>query len=355
MVQMYGAGLERIVELIEDEETRDRLAADELVAGLLMIHDLYPVPLEERVAQALDTVRPYMESHGGNVELLGHRGRGRAAAARGELQVVPGVVVDARAGGAAGAAGGGAGPARHGRGGGRSRRTRTPASPACRCRSCRQTARPSWHALDIDAAGDARDRRTSPACRSSSQTWTGRCSRIATRARAVTAPLDGGVLDRRRALVSELRPAATSCRRPDARWTTSTSSSQPVPLLREAEADQGGAVKPLDEAVATRRKALMVSGLRGLAQPKPPTPVSADERCDLCSTTRAARPPAHAQPLRAPDRLRVRELLGAPVGRRRTSAPRAAARCGSTASSCRRSCGRSSGSRSGWPSSCTRA
>lgn len=71
VVQMYGAGLERIVELIDDEETRDRLAADELVAGLLMIHDLYPVPLEERVMQALDSVRPYMESHGGNIELLG--------------------------------------------------------------------------------------------------------------------------------------------------------------------------------------------------------------------------------------------------------------------------------------------
>ena len=70
VVQMYGAGLERIVELIEDEETRDRLAADELVAGLLMIHDLYPVPLEERVTAALDSVRPYMESHGGNIELL---------------------------------------------------------------------------------------------------------------------------------------------------------------------------------------------------------------------------------------------------------------------------------------------
>ena len=71
VVQMYGAGLERIVELIEDEETRDRLASDELVAGLLMIHDLYPVPIEERVMAALDSVRPYMESHGGNIELLG--------------------------------------------------------------------------------------------------------------------------------------------------------------------------------------------------------------------------------------------------------------------------------------------
>ena len=44
-------------------------------------------------------------------------------------------------------------------------------------------------------------------------------------------------------------------------------------------------MKPLDEAVANRRKALMISGLRGLAQPKPPTPVSAEERCDLCGTT----------------------------------------------------------------------
>jgi Fe-S cluster biogenesis protein NfuA/nitrite reductase/ring-hydroxylating ferredoxin subunit len=70
VVQMYGAGLERIVTLVGDE-THAELARDELVSGLLMIHDLYPVPLEQRVVQALDTVRPYMESHGGNVDLLG--------------------------------------------------------------------------------------------------------------------------------------------------------------------------------------------------------------------------------------------------------------------------------------------
>ena len=70
VVQMYGAGLERIVELA-DPGTRDAMSKDDLVAGLLMIHDLFPVPIEERVMQALDTVRPYMESHGGNVELLG--------------------------------------------------------------------------------------------------------------------------------------------------------------------------------------------------------------------------------------------------------------------------------------------
>jgi Fe-S cluster biogenesis protein NfuA/nitrite reductase/ring-hydroxylating ferredoxin subunit len=70
VVQMYGAGLERIVELT-DADTRAAFADDQLVASLLMIHDLYPVPIEERVQEALDNVRPYMESHGGNVELLG--------------------------------------------------------------------------------------------------------------------------------------------------------------------------------------------------------------------------------------------------------------------------------------------
>jgi hypothetical protein len=44
-------------------------------------------------------------------------------------------------------------------------------------------------------------------------------------------------------------------------------------------------VKPLDEAVANRRRALMIAGLRGLAEPKPPTPVAMDERCDLCGST----------------------------------------------------------------------
>src|SRR4051812_23952138 len=76
VIQMYGAGLERIVETIAaagpaGEPISDALVADGLVGSLLLIHDLYPVPLEERVTAALERVRPYMESHGGNVELLG--------------------------------------------------------------------------------------------------------------------------------------------------------------------------------------------------------------------------------------------------------------------------------------------
>jgi Fe-S cluster biogenesis protein NfuA/nitrite reductase/ring-hydroxylating ferredoxin subunit len=75
VVQMYGAGLERILAALfeggpEGERIAGSLADDPLVATLLLIHDLHPVPLEQRVQQALDSVRPYMESHGGNVELL---------------------------------------------------------------------------------------------------------------------------------------------------------------------------------------------------------------------------------------------------------------------------------------------
>ncbi len=71
VVAMYGAGLERIFSSPEGERLAASLSEDPVVATLLLIHDLHPVPLEQRVQEALQTVRPYMESHGGNVEFLG--------------------------------------------------------------------------------------------------------------------------------------------------------------------------------------------------------------------------------------------------------------------------------------------
>ena len=50
--------------------TPQALADDELVSHLLMLHGIHPVPLEARVRGALDEVRPYLASHGGNVELV---------------------------------------------------------------------------------------------------------------------------------------------------------------------------------------------------------------------------------------------------------------------------------------------
>lgn len=73
LMELYGEGLERIMAAVDDE-TAARLAEDGVIASLLLMHGLYPVPLEARVREALDSVRPYMESHGGNVELLGVSG-----------------------------------------------------------------------------------------------------------------------------------------------------------------------------------------------------------------------------------------------------------------------------------------
>ena len=75
VMDMYGEGLTRIVEILEEKgdaaaDVKQRLVDDGIVASLLLIHDLYPVPVGERVAEALEGVRPYMESHGGNVELI---------------------------------------------------------------------------------------------------------------------------------------------------------------------------------------------------------------------------------------------------------------------------------------------
>jgi Fe-S cluster biogenesis protein NfuA len=67
LLDLYGEGLRRIVARAPAAD----LADDELVSHLLLLHDLHPVPVEERVRAALAEVRPYLDSHGGDVELLG--------------------------------------------------------------------------------------------------------------------------------------------------------------------------------------------------------------------------------------------------------------------------------------------
>ncbi len=73
LLDLYGEGLGRIVERVsagDDGRLAEALAGDELVAHLLLLHGLHPEPVEGRVRRALEEVRPYLESHGGNVELL---------------------------------------------------------------------------------------------------------------------------------------------------------------------------------------------------------------------------------------------------------------------------------------------
>lgn len=75
VVDLYGAGLERVLETVHaagvlDATLLDRLAADELVSSLLLVHGLHPYGVQDRVQRALDDVRPYLGSHGGDVRLL---------------------------------------------------------------------------------------------------------------------------------------------------------------------------------------------------------------------------------------------------------------------------------------------
>ena len=78
LLDLYGSGLERIVDAVAASDSAPELAEtfaqDELVSHLLLLHGLHPVALEERVLDALGEVRPYLESHGGDVELLGAEG-----------------------------------------------------------------------------------------------------------------------------------------------------------------------------------------------------------------------------------------------------------------------------------------
>src|ERR1700749_4480882 len=68
VVGLYGAGLERILQLAPD--LAERLATDDLVASLLLVHGLHPHDVHRRVSDALDRVRPYLGFHGGDVDLI---------------------------------------------------------------------------------------------------------------------------------------------------------------------------------------------------------------------------------------------------------------------------------------------
>jgi Fe-S cluster biogenesis protein NfuA len=78
LVGMYGDGLAAIMaDLAQEGEPgramMDRLTADPLVEGLLLLHGLHPLDTDARIQRALDQVRPYLGSHAGGVQYLGVR------------------------------------------------------------------------------------------------------------------------------------------------------------------------------------------------------------------------------------------------------------------------------------------
>ncbi len=76
LMELHGAALERMLGMIHEaggpaDGLIDQFGDDELVGSLLLLYGLHPVDLETRVRQALEKTRPYLRSHGGNVELAG--------------------------------------------------------------------------------------------------------------------------------------------------------------------------------------------------------------------------------------------------------------------------------------------
>jgi Fe-S cluster biogenesis protein NfuA/nitrite reductase/ring-hydroxylating ferredoxin subunit len=75
LMELHGAGIERILEIVHQDPASgssiiEALVRDDHVRSLLLIYGLHPDSLETRVMQALEKTRPYLKSHGGNVNLV---------------------------------------------------------------------------------------------------------------------------------------------------------------------------------------------------------------------------------------------------------------------------------------------
>jgi Fe-S cluster biogenesis protein NfuA len=76
LLEFHGAALANLVGYVAAAGAPGRailesIAQDELASNLLLLHGLHPHDLNLRVVRALERVRPQLQSHGGDVELLG--------------------------------------------------------------------------------------------------------------------------------------------------------------------------------------------------------------------------------------------------------------------------------------------
>jgi len=79
LLEFHAAALAKMVEDVAalglpGRNMIEAWSRDELVSSLLLLHDLHPLDTESRVLAALEKVRPYLQSHGGNVQFLGLAG-----------------------------------------------------------------------------------------------------------------------------------------------------------------------------------------------------------------------------------------------------------------------------------------
>jgi Fe-S cluster biogenesis protein NfuA len=75
VMEFHARAIDRMMEVIASSGDAgwamiETFTRDELVNSILLLHGLHPEDLDTRVRTALESVRPYLKSHGGNVELV---------------------------------------------------------------------------------------------------------------------------------------------------------------------------------------------------------------------------------------------------------------------------------------------
>ena len=74
MLDLHHGALQRIVDIItvqpDGDATLQELVRDELVQAVLMVHELLPYTLEERIEKALETAREQLKVYGADVALV---------------------------------------------------------------------------------------------------------------------------------------------------------------------------------------------------------------------------------------------------------------------------------------------
>jgi Fe-S cluster biogenesis protein NfuA len=75
VMDLHGSSIERMLEIIHDsgepgKSIIERLGRDELVQSILLLYGLHPRDMHTRVADALDSQRAFLRSHGANAELV---------------------------------------------------------------------------------------------------------------------------------------------------------------------------------------------------------------------------------------------------------------------------------------------
>jgi Fe-S cluster biogenesis protein NfuA len=75
IMEFHARGIDRMMEITSDcGDTGwtiiEQFGRDPLISNLLLLHGLHPLDIDTRVREALDKVRPYLQTHGGDVELI---------------------------------------------------------------------------------------------------------------------------------------------------------------------------------------------------------------------------------------------------------------------------------------------